>query len=418
MRFLYELGICLYGMLLRLAALWHPKAAQMVRGRRGWRGALGRAMQGREGRVVWFHCASLGEFEQGRPIMEAFMQQHPDWRLVVTFFSPSGYNVRRDYELAEAVLYLPLDTARNAREFVELLSPSCAFFVKYEIWRNLLMALERRGVPTFLVSARFRHDQLFFRPYGGWYRRLLSCFTRIFVQDDDSWELLRGLGLAERVTISGDSRFDRVVAAARRTASLPALEAFAAGHELLIAGSTWPPDEEHLLPLAQSLPAGWKLVVAPHEIDGARIDGWLARAGGGLRYTQLTDNSPLATGRILVVDTVGILLSVYQYGDLAYIGGGFGVGIHNTLEAAACSIPVLFGPRYEQFLEADDLIEEGAALAIHSGEELRRAALGLMGDGARRRTMGARAGEYVEGNTGASGLVVHDVEKILEQHAV
>ncbi|PID90196.1 MAG: 3-deoxy-D-manno-octulosonic acid transferase [Bacteroidetes bacterium] len=414
MRFLYEFGISAYAAILRLVALWHPKARQMVEGRRDWREKLRSAMGCRKGRVVWFHCASLGEFEQGRPIMEAFMHQHPDWQLVLTFFSPSGYNVRKDYELADLVLYLPLDTASNARDFVGILTPDCAFFVKYEIWRNMLKVLHQRSIPTFLVSAIFRPSQLFFKPYGGWYRRLLRRFTHIYVQDDDSRQLLEGIGM-QQVTVAGDSRFDRVAAAASSVRELAPVARFAEGHRVLIAGSTWPPDEEHLLSLAGQLPEGWKIILAPHEIEDGRIDRWIGRVGlPALRYTRLTAESPLEQSRVLIVDTIGILLSVYQYGDLAYIGGGFGAGIHNTLEPAAFGMPVIFGPNNQRFREAQELMEEGAAYSIDNADGLLSLALPLMRQPEALRVAGDKARGYVQDNTGASQLVLFGVNRIIQ----
>lgn len=380
-----------------------------VDGRRGWRTRLRDAMRGVESPVVWFHCASLGEFEQGRPLMEAFLQEHPEWQLVVSFFSPSGYNVRQNYPLAHHVCYLPLDTKRNMRRFISLLRPSAAVFVKYELWYNTLQILHRSSTPTFLISARFRPHQLFFKPYGRFYRKWLNLFTRIFVQDDSSLTLLREHGIHHAIQ-SGDTRFDTVQQAVDKAPKLSLIETFAAEGFLFVAGSTWPTDEAMLRRLIPHLPSEWKFILVPHEIHRPRIDEWCERLGEPvLRYTQLAEGDSLSSSRILVVDTVGLLLSTYRYASLAYVGGGFGSGIHNTLEPAAFGAPVLFGPHHESFREALGLKATGGGVSVRTEEELHRIALHLMADAEERNRMGVVARKYVEQHTGATAIVMENV---------
>lgn len=404
--FLYHIGITVYGLLLRIVSLWHRKAAMWVRGRRGWQSRLHEAMRGVEAPVVWFHCASLGEFEQGRPLMEAFVSQHPTWRLVVSFFSPSGYNVRRNYPLAHYVCYLPLDTPRNARAFVRILSPSLAIFVKYELWYNTLRALRAQSVPTFLLSATFRPDQMFFKSYGGSYREWLGFFDALFVQDDESIALLERVGIRHALR-TGDTRFDRVSSAVENAPSVPLLESFAASGPLLVAGSTWPVDEAMLAKLIKRMPAAWRLVVVPHEICPARIAAWAEMIGEPVvLYTHAPTEEMLAQVRVLVVDTVGLLLSIYRYASLAYVGGGFGVGIHNTLEPAAHGVPVLFGPNHERFREARELRSNGGGVSVSSEKELISQACRLMEDTEARQRMSRASCEYVGRNMGATAIVM------------
>lgn len=322
---LYGLGIRCYGALLWVARLWHAKARLWVEGRHGWEEKLRDGIKRSDGdRTVWFHCASLGEFEQGRRVMEQFMAQRPGWRLVVSFFSPSGYTVRQNYPLASCVCYLPLDTARNARRFLEIVRPSLAFFVKYELWYNYLRLLHQQGIPTFLISAIFRPSQPFFRWWGRAYRRWLGYFTRVFVQDSESLALLNRFGISN-AEVAGDTRFDRVQEASQHAEPLVQLSSFFANRRALVAGSTWPPDETGLVEVAKRLPDGWCMVLIPHEIDARRIAQWRKCVGcPSLLYSELGGQCASAEYRILVVDTVGLLLRLYQYAALAYVGGGSG----------------------------------------------------------------------------------------------
>lgn len=411
---LYGLGIRCYGALLWVARRWHAKARLWVEGRHGWEEKLRDGIKRSDGdRTVWFHCASLGEFEQGRRVMEQFMAQRPGWRLVVSFFSPSGYTVRQNYPLASCVCYLPLDTARNARRFLEIVRPSLAFFVKYELWYNYLRLLHQQGIPTFLISAIFRPSQPFFRWWGRAYRRWLGYFTRVFVQDSESLALLNRFGISN-AEVAGDTRFDRVQEASQHAEPLVQLSSFFANRRALVAGSTWPPDETGLVEVAKRLPDGWCMVLTPHEIDARRIAQWRKCVGcPSLLYSELGGQCASAEYRILVVDTVGLLLRLYQYAALAYVGGGFGVGIHNTLEPAAFGVGVVFGPNYPRFREAVGLVDAAAALPVDRVERIPHQLLSLMASPEQLASMGRAAAQYVQMHTGATARILGVVEETL-----
>jgi 3-deoxy-D-manno-octulosonic-acid transferase len=313
------------------------------------------------------HCASLGEFEQGRPVLEALHKEVPDARLILTFFSPSGFEMRKNYPLATGgVFYLPLDGPASARDFLDIVRPEAAIFVKYEFWYFYLRELKNRGVPTVLVSAIFRKEQAFFKLWGGWFRKMLGYFSALFVQDEASRELLDQIGV-KNVEVAGDTRIDRVLDVAQEAMEWPVLDRFCAGARVLVAGSVWPPDERLLQAwLSDAVSEGWKCILAPHEIEEEHILG-LTRTlpGPVVRYTAAAKGGPVE-GRVMLLDTVGMLASAYRYGELAYVGGGFGKGIHNVLEPMAHGLPVFFGPRHEKFREARLLIESGAAFPVRS----------------------------------------------------
>lgn len=320
-------------------------------------------------RVAWFHAASLGEFEQGRPVIEAFRKARPEYKILVTFFSPSGYEIRKNYSGADCICYLPTDTPKNVRRFMQIVHPEIAVFIKYEFWYNYLTAMQKAGTRLYLISAIFRKEQIFFKPYGGLFRRALEAFTHLFVQDENSKQLLHEIGI-DAVSIAGDTRFDRVFTIASKAKNLPEIERFAQNMPVFIAGSTWPPDEELLLALIERYPSV-KFIIAPHEIHASRIEKLrTAIHRPSLRYTELTPESDLAHAEVLFIDTIGLLSSVYRYGTWGYIGGGFGAGIHNTLEAATFGLPLAFGPRYEAFKEAKELIAAGGAKSISTADEL------------------------------------------------
>lgn len=403
-------------MFIRLVSFCHTKARSWVRGRRDWYKKLVVECKSRKGSLIWFHCASLGEFEQGRAVMELFKRLHPNWQLVVTFFSPSGYEVRKDYPLADFVLYLPLDTPSNARRFIDTLQPTIAVFVKYEFWYFYLRELRRRGIAVHLISALFRPEQLFFKSYGMGYRSWLQLFNTLMVQDVQSSELLARFGIAQQVAVVGDSRFDRVYEAAQQPRSVEKVEIFAANVSVFVAGSTWPADEERLLPIFRELPKGWKAILVPHEIHEQNIVHWLHlfSAEEIVRYTAETTLEHLQKARIMIVDSVGLLLAIYRYASLVYVGGGFGVGIHNTLEPATFSLPITFGPHFTAFREALDLIDRGAALTLETQEDFREELLQLMHDTALRAKMGSIARDYVLANIGASQRIIKLLERSIE----
>lgn len=364
----YNFGLILYVWAVRLAALRHKKAQLWIEGRKALFDRMRKAIDP-QARMIWIHVASLGEFEQGRPIIEKLRKEHPEYKLLLTFFSPSGYEVRKDYKGVDYLFYLPLDTPCNARRFLEIAHPEIAIFVKYEYWLNLLRELRRRKVRTFIVSAIFRPSSVFFRPYGGLWRQALETFETIFVQNEESKELLAPIGF-DNVLVAGDTRFDRVAEITRTAKRIDIVDRFKGNSRLFVAGSTWGPDEELLIRLINDNPEV-KFIIAPHEMDESRIARIIGEVKGGtLRYTQCTPRTGYGSRQVLILDTVGILASVYSYATWSYIGGGFGVGIHNTLEAATFGLPVAFGPNYGKFKEARDLVTLGAARSISCYEEL------------------------------------------------
>ena len=404
MTFLYNILIQVYVLLIRLAALWNPKAKLWVAGRRHIFDDLQQKIS-HDRPLAWFHCASLGEFEQGRPVLEAYRLQYPDHRILITFFSPSGYEVRKNYAGADYIFYLPADTTRNARRFVALVKPHIVFFVKYEYWFNYLRQLHTTGVPVVGVSSIFRPGQRFFRWYGRWQLAALKRFDHFFVQDQQSADLLAKAGITQ-VTVSGDTRFDRVAEVARQKKSFPLVEQFAAGHQVFIAGSTWPPDETMVRLLIEKNIPNLKFIIAPHEVHEARIQRLVELLPHEtVRFSQATDQN-LAEAHVLVIDNIGILSHLYQYANVAYIGGGFGVGIHNILEAATFGLPVLFGPNYQKFREAVELIAQGGAFSFVDEKEFLASALPLLSDEPQREAAAQIARQYVESREGATRLTL------------
>ena len=348
---------------LHLAARFSPKARLIIEGRKDTPLRLGRLDATRP--VVWFHASSLGEFEQGRPLMEAVRRTHPEYQILLSFFSPSGYTVRQDYAGADVVVYLPSDRSSSVRRFLDLARPSKAIFIKYDFWPTMLYELRERGIPTYLISAIFRPDQLFFRPWGKWYLRLLTLFERLYVQDEDSRQLLQRHGITA-VSVAGDTRFDRVIEIASAARAIP--EAAALEGKVLVAGSTWPEDEAILLPYFNRLGSEYKLIIAPHEIHEEHlqaIEAQLTRPY--MRYSQLQAG---VTGDYdcLIIDCFGLLSSIYRYGRYAWVGGGFGKSVHNTLEADVYGIHVFFGPEVHKHREVRELIQRGLGFVLHSEE--------------------------------------------------
>lgn len=369
MNCIYTISIRLFSLLIRLAAPFNIKAKQICKGRRQTFGILNEKIKVGD-RVAWVHCASLGEFEQGRPIIEAIKKQYPEFKILLTFFSPSGYEIRKNYDLADCVCYLPADTKSNARKMIELVKPELVFFVKYEFWNNYLHEFKKRNIPLYLVSAIFRENQQFFKSSvgGKWYRKMLFCFEHFFVQDENSVELLKGIGVTN-VTRAGDTRFDRVAEIAKNGKNIPLIEKFKGDNLLVVAGSTWKPDEELLAQYIHNHPEV-KFVIAPHETKRANVDRLINLLKTNIIcYTEASEETVM-NKQVLVVDTIGILSSVYRYADLAYIGGGFGVGIHNTLEAAIFGMPIVFGPNYLKFNEATSMVKLGVAYPISNSEDL------------------------------------------------
>lgn len=355
------------------------------------------------------HCASLGEFEQGRPVLEALRQQYPECKIVLSFFSPSGYEVRKAYPGADYISYLPLDGHKNARLFLDLVQPKLALFVKYEFWHYYLTELQARSIPTVLVSGAFRNDQIFFKWYGGFFRKMLKRFTLLTVQNRPSKELLERIGFAAEIT--GDTRYDRVVAIAMQAEEFILIEKFKAQSSVLIAGSSWPEDEIILQKSLSSFPENWKVILAPHEIDAAHLHSIKALFGDDcIFYSEFSGTS---IAKVLVIDNIGMLSSLYRYGDIAYVGGGFNKGgIHNVLEPAVFGLPVVFGPVFGKFPEAVDLVENGFAFSVVDAAAFKKILAGLMADEQRRCLLQASLREHVKANTGATSKVMALIEPL------
>ena len=363
---------------------------------------------------IWFHAASLGEFEQGRPLMEQIKKSYPQYKILLTFFSPSGYEVRKNYEGADIITYLPIDTVGNARQFLRTVRPVMAFFIKYEFWYNYLHILQYRGIPAYSVSSIFRPDQVFFKWYGRGYGRVLKCFTRFFVQNEESKKLLESIGIHDTMVV-GDTRFDRVLQIKEASKQLPIVERFVKGtpedqKKVFVAGSSWQPDEEIFLKYFNNH-RDWKLIVAPHVIgeDHLKFIFSLIKDKKVVRYTQATEDN-VAEADVLIIDCFGLLSSVYHYGDVAYVGGGFGVGIHNVLEAAVWGMPVLFGPNNKHFAEAQGLLQSGGGIEIEDYETFSLIMSQLSDGSAYYDTCGQEAGAFVQSLAGATKKVLSSVK--------
>ena len=419
----YLLGVAIY-------SLFNEKVKKMWRGERDAFNVLREKVEP-GARYVWFHAASLGEFEQGRPLMEQLKRDHPELKILLTFFSPSGYEVRKDYKGADIICYLPLDTIRNARRFLRLIRPEMAFFIKYEFWYNYLHILKHRKVPTYSVSSIFRDGQVFFRWYGRQYSRVLKCFTHFYVQNEKSRELLAGIGI-DCVTVVGDSRFDRVLQIKEAAKQLKVVEVFLeergkrreergerreerenSNTKVFVAGSSWPPDEDIFIRYFKEHP-DWKLIIAPHVIGEDHLQQIITKFGDRkvVRYTQ-AGQSPLLSegqGEALIVDCFGLLSSIYRYATVSYVGGGFGVSIHNTLEAAVWGCPVIFGPENKKFQEAQGLKACGGGFEIKGYDDFAQLMDRFESDEAFLQDAGHKAGAYVESLAGATEKILKDVE--------
>lgn len=404
---LYNIGIIIYAKSIALAARWYPKARLWSEGRKDLFERMAEAIKP-EDRVVWVHSSSLGEFEQGRPVIEKIRARYPDYKILLTFFSPSGYEIRKNYQGADYIFYLPADTAKNARRFLDIAHPEVAIFVKYEFWINLLAELRKRGVKSYVISAIFRRNSVFFRWYGAMWRKALRTFNTIFVQNEESKKLLAEIGF-NNVVVAGDSRFDRVAEIARQAKKIDLIDRFRGGNRLFVAGSTWGPDEEILIQLINENPSV-KFVIAPHEMEEerlARIES--AVKGGALRYTRCTPLTSFGSKQVLILDTMGMLSSVYGYASWSYIGGGFGVGIHNTLEAATFGLPIAFGPNYHKFKEARDLVDLGAATSIIDYKQLARWFAPLRDNEVYLRKVSRLSREYTQQNQGATDIFLKEI---------
>ncbi len=406
MNIIYNIGTRAYFQAIRIAAHFgHRKAKLMQEGRDNWYERLAGQMKPLQGtKIIWFHAASLGEFEQGRPLIEALHDRYPDFKIVQTFFSPSGYEVRKNYKGADVICYLPYDTPSNCRKFLDLVKPEFAIFVKYEFWGNILQELHRRSIPTYLVSGIFRKRQAFFKWYGSIVRPVLKCFTHLFVQDEESKRLVEELGI-KNVTVCGDTRFDRVIAIQQQAKEFPWAKKFVEKSSfVLVAGSSWPKDEEILLDHFNRH-SEMKLIIAPHEIHEEHIQSIISQLKRPyMRYSQM-DEAKLADVDCLIIDAIGFLSGIYRYGHIAYIGGGFGVGIHNTLEAAVYGIPVLFGPNHTAFREALGLLEAKGGFSFSNAGDYNVLMDGFIADREALEKAGKNAGLYVSENSGATETI-------------
>ena len=406
MLFLYNFGIYFYSLLVKAFALFSPKAKLFIQGRQDIFSLLANKIDSQQ-RHVWLHFASLGEFEQGRPVLEKIKELQPEKKIIVTFFSPSGYEIRKNYPLAAGVFYLPLDTAGHAKKFIEIINPEIAIFTKYEFWYHYFAVLEEKKIPLFLISGIFRPNQAFFKWYGGFYRSILTRMTHLFVQNEESERLLKGIGI-NQVSLSGDTRFDRVFENVATVKNLPLVEAFIQQSKVLIAGSTWPQDEALIATWMEKHP-DWKVILAPHEIGAAHIDQLMTLFPQAVKYSALQQQATSQEQQILVIDNIGLLSSLYQFGHIAYIGGGFGAGIHNTLEAAAFGLPVIFGPRYDKFQEAKDLVALEAAYSIHDDKGLETAFQSFI----ENPNAGKKARDYVVEKKGATEAIIQAITPYL-----
>lgn len=406
MKLLYNIGIKLFQWALHLAAPFNLKAKQMLQGRKHvWQQI---AAADKEAEYFWVHCASLGEFEQGRPVIEKFKAQNPQFKVLLTFFSPSGYEIRKNYEGANVIIYLPFDSAKNATRLLGELNITKVIFVKYEFWNFYLKELKRKGISTYSISSIFRKDQAFFKWYGGWYRQMLSCFTAFYVQNEKSKNLLASIGVTN-VVVAGDTRFDRVADIVKQAKDLSDIAQFKGGKTTVVCGSTWPKDEELLIPFINADPTDTKYIIAAHEVHESHVVSICSQLTVSFqRYTQM-DKTKLVEAKVLVIDTIGVLSSAYRYGEIAYIGGGFGVGIHNTLEAATYGLPVIFGPNYHKFQEAIDLVAKQAGFPIQNQKELNTQLSTFLNDADVLAHSSNASACYVKDNTGATDLILSQI---------
>ena len=441
MRVFYTIGVWLYSLGVRIAALFgNAKARLWVNGRKN-QGSLSsskgptrsgpvlRQAQEPDADWIWFHAASLGEFEQGRPVIEALKQTHPELKILLSFFSPSGYEVRKNYALADEVLYLPIDTPKNATAWVQRHHFVAAFFIKYEFWFNYMKALEEAGIPLFYIALILKPDSYFFRWYGGWFRKQLNTVDHFFVQDETTADLLKEHGM-DNVTVCGDTRFDRVATIAEQAKPFPEVERFIDGRKCIIAGSTWPPDERLWTTLASRLPEDYCLIIVPHDISESHIAQIKAMFPDSLCYTDIdtrslspepavpegprrVEGSKGRPTKVLIINTIGILSQLYQYARFVYIGGGFGVNIHNIQEPVTFGCPVIFGPKYKSFKEAVDLVALRGAFPVTNATELERVALRLMSDEAFYAQASSTCRRYLESQVGATKIIMQGFEKAL-----
>lgn len=411
MNWFYNLALRLTSFFLRIIALFHPKVNQFVQGRKGVFDYLANNF-GPEDKVIWIHTASLGEYEQGLPVIQHLRKSFGSYKLLVTFFSPSGYEVKKGSTEAHGISYLPLDTISNVNRFLDIVNPALAIFVKYEVWPNYYSGLGRRGIPLLLISARFTKKQVFFKWYGGFLRKALDAASHIFVQDQKSLEMIHSIGI-ENVSISGDTRFDRVSQILERDNSLSFMDRFKKDRLCFVGGSTWPEDEALLVPFINQAPPGTKFVLAPHDVKGEHISKLMNSISRRIVLYSEAGDSDLEEAEVLIIDTIGLLTKIYSYADIAYVGGGFATGLHNTLEPAVFGIPVIIGPNYLGFREAFELVERKGLLVTANKDELETAINKLLTDPAYRQATGKINASYVRQHGGASIQIMDYIRSLL-----
>jgi len=411
MFFLYNIAIYSYLFIIKFAGLFNNKAKLWVAGRKGLLKKIESNLD-QTRPVVWFHCASLGEFEQGRPIIESFRKDYPDFIVFLTFFSPSGYEIRKNYSTADYIYYMPLDTRANVKAFIKTVNPKIAIFIKYEFWFNYIDILIKNSIPIFIVSGIFRKDQHFFKWYGGWFRKILMKISHFFVQTPSSKKLLQSINI-NNVTVSGDTRFDRVYQVAEQKKPFPLIEIFAGNSKVIVVGSSWPEDENLIIKIINEEISDLKFIIAPHETDKNRINSLCDKLKNHhLKYSEANELN-ISQEKVLVIDSIGILSHLYQYGTIAYIGGGFGKDIHNILEAVTFGNPVIFGPKYKKFQEAVDLIDLGGAFSIKDGSELERIVLDLLQNRELYSDCSNICIEYISGKRGATTRILDTIKEYI-----
>lgn len=411
MRFLYNILINIAWLVLSVIALFNAKIKLFIQGRKRTFPLLKEKLN-KGDKTIWMHVASLGEFEQGLPILERLHSKYPEHKLVLSFFSPSGYEVKKNTSIADVVVYLPMDSHHKVKRFLNMVNPQLAIFVKYEVWPNYLYQLKKRNIPTILVSAIFSERQIYFKSYGGFMRKSLREFDHYFVQDEKSKKLLESIGI-KNSSIGGDTRLDRVSEILKRNNQLDFMDRFKNNQICLVAGSTWPEDEKILVNYINSTPEKIKFVIAPHEIKSAHIDKIAsALEKTAVRYSEL-DNQNLKEIDVLIIDTIGLLTKIYSYANIAYVGGGFATGLHNTMEPAIFGIPIIIGPQFGGFKEAEDLVNEGGIIPISSQDSFDNLMNDLLNHPISIKNIGAINANYINANKGASELIMKYISKIL-----
>jgi 3-deoxy-D-manno-octulosonic-acid transferase len=414
MNIIYNIFITLYGFAVSIASKFNPKANLWISGRKGWAKKMKQAIAPTD-RVIWVHCSSLGEFEQGRPVMEKIRQEFPHHKLAVSFFSPSGYEIRKNDPIADYIFYLPLDTPKNAKKLIKNLHPEVLILVKYEYWYNLIKRLTKKKIPIIVISAVIKEKNLFFRSWGSWFRKQIQHINHFFVQDLDSKNLLNSIQI-EQVTISGDTRFDRVKEIRESNPKVDFVEKFKGNSKLIVAGSTWKDDEEILLKfINEKLPEDWKIIIAPHNIDSKQIKSFANQLNKKVAIYTESKEKEMENAQVLMLDTIGILTKVYAYSDISYVGGGFTkTGVHNTLEPAVFGVPIIFGPNYENYFEAIDLIDSQAAVRFKDYYDFEPKMMELMENCELRTTRGNAGSEYIESKPNSTELIMNYLKKLIK----